>query len=135
MPALGETLRVEGLADLQRAFYVADRSLSRELKTGLREVAEPVKTGAEILALARIRRMDARWYRMRVGATRHTVYVAPKERGRLTKRDKRRYARPNLGGLLMDRAMLPALQANEPKIAKRMEDLLTDVSMFWQKAA
>ena len=129
MPAVGETLRVEGLAELQRAFAVADKSLSRELRSSLREVAEPVRADAESLAVASIPRIGVPWSRMRVGVTRRTVYVAPKERGTRFAPRKRR----NLAGLLMGRSMLPALRRNEPQIERRMEEMLDTVGREWER--
>lgn len=130
MPATGETLRVEGLAEMQRAFRVADRSLSRELRSSLREVAEPVRSDAEHLASAAIPRIGVPWSRMRVGITRHTVYVAPRQRGARDQARKRR----NLAGLLMDRAMLPALRVNEQRIVHRLEDMLDEVGRDWERS-
>lgn len=131
MPATGETLRVEGLGDLQRAFRVADRSLARELRSELREVAEPVHVGAEARAVSSIRRIGLPWSRMRTGVTRHTVYVAPKQRGVKT-RGRQSARRPNLGGLLMNQAMLPSLRAAEPLITFEMERMLGRVGRDWE---
>lgn len=128
MPAVGETLRVEGLADLQRAFALADRKLSKELRGSLRDAAEPVRVGAETLAGSRIPRIGVPWSRMRVGVTRHSVYVAPRERGTRLQSRKRR----NLPGLLLDRAMLPALSANQTQVERRVDKLLGEVGRAWE---
>lgn len=129
MPAAGETLRVEGLAELQRAFKAADRSLSRELRGALRDVAEPVRADAEGLAVSGIPTVGLPWSRMRVGVTRHSVYVAPRQRG---SRDPRR-RRPRFAGLLLNRAMLPALQRNERRVEAAVEQMLGEVGRVWER--
>lgn len=128
MPAVGETLRVEGLADLNRAFALADAKLRREFRDELRDVAEPVRADAELLATATITRIGVPWSRMRVGITRHTVYVAPRQRGSRQFGRKRR----NLAPLLMDKAMLPALQRNEERILERTRQFLDSVGRTWE---
>lgn len=129
MPAAGETLRVEGLRDLQRAFKLADKELAKELRSTLRDTAEPVRADAERLAVAGIETIGIPWSRMRVGVTQTSVYVAPKRRG--GQRDRRR---PNLAGLLLDRAMLPALRRNEPRVVREMEQMLDRVGRRWENA-
>lgn len=128
MPAVGETLRVDGLADLQRAFALADRKLSQELRGELREAAEPVRVGAESLAAASIPRIGIPWSRMRVGVTRTSAYVAPRQRGTRLQSRKRR----NLAGLLLDRAMLPSLAANAPQVERKVDALLGEVGRAWE---
>ncbi len=130
MPATDQrTLRVRGLTEMQRAFRLADRDLSRDLRATLKDVAEPVRSDAERLAVSGIRNVGLPWSRMRVGVTSKSVYVAPKERGR---RSRRR--RPNLAGLLMDRAMSPALELNQGRIAHEVEEMLDDLFERWEHA-
>jgi hypothetical protein len=68
---------------------------------------------------------------MRVGVTRHTVYVAPKQRAG---RGGPGRGRPNLAGLLMDRAMLPALKTNAPRIELGLRSMLNEVGRDWERA-
>jgi hypothetical protein len=134
MPALDErTLRVSGLRELQRAFAVADRELSHELTGRLRKVAEPVASDAERLAVQKIRNIGNRWSAMRVGVTRSLVYVAPKQRGVKSRRN-RALRRPNLAGLLMDKAMSPALDLNQGRIVHEAENLLDEIGRDWERA-
>jgi hypothetical protein len=129
MPAASErTVRVEGLRDLQRAFALADRELSRRLRSSLREAAEPVRADAERLATSEISRIGVPWSRMRVGVTQKSVYVAPRQRG------ARRNRRPNLAGLLLERSMLPALDANQPQVVRTVEKVLDQVANLWEDA-
>lgn len=126
MPAVA----VEGLRDLQRAFRVADETLHRELKDELREVAEPVRSEAERLAVSGIRHITLPWAQMRVGVTTTSVYIAPKRRGsRLPTRK-----RPNFAGLLLRRAMLPALEHNEREVEAGVGRLLDKVGLDWERA-
>lgn len=121
---------VEGLRDLQRAFKVADETLARELTKSLKELAEPVRADAEKLAVIGIRRITLPWATMRVGVTRSSVYIVPRKRG--TRLPQRR--RPNLKDLLLDRAMIPALEHNEERVLDGMEDLLDTVGLNWERA-
>src|SRR5262245_45001915 len=109
--AAQRTLAVENLRETMRAFRRADKTLNREMRAGLRDVAEPVRSSAEHLAVTGIPRIGIPWSRMRVGVTQSFVYVAPRERGRAS-RTNPRIRRPNLKTLLLDRAMEPALERN-----------------------
>lgn len=111
-------VRIRGLAELQRDLKRISKDLGKELKDELRVVAEPVRMGAERLAVQNISHIGSAWSGMRIGMTARTVYVAPKRRRRGGS------PRPNLGGLLMDRAMQPALDENEDKIVARVEFML-----------
>lgn len=129
MPAVGETLRVEGLADLQRAFKAADARMHLDLRNRLADVAEPVRADAERMAVAGIPRIGLPWSRMRVGITTNSVYVAPKRRGSRIPSRKR----PNLAGLLLRRSMEPALKENEERVERGFERLLDDVADTWER--
>lgn len=131
MPAVGETLRVEGLRELQRALKVADKTLERELRSSLREVAEPVRADAERLAVSGIPRVGLPWSRMRVGVTSTAVYVAPRQRGARGDGSRKR---PNLAGLLLGRAMEPALKQNAPAVEREMDRMLGTVGRAWERA-
>jgi hypothetical protein len=112
---------------MSAAFAKADRELRLGYRRSLRDVAEPVRLDAEGLAANSITRIGPRWYRMRTGVTRNLIYVAPRQRGVKTRGlDPRR--RPNLGNLLMDRAMEPALNQNEERIVDGAERLLDRVA-------
>lgn len=130
MPAVGGTVEVRGLRELQRAFQVADRDAGLELRKTFRAAAEPVRVDAERLALTGIRHIGMSWSRMRVGITTSTVYVAPRERG-LQGRRNPRLKRPNLAGLLLDRSMEPALAANREKIIGEVEQALGVIANRW----
>jgi hypothetical protein len=127
MPAT-EGVRVEGLRELQRAFQLAGKEEIKELRAALRQAAEPVRFDAEAYAASRIRNIGFAWSRMRVGVTRSLVYAAPRQRGA---RGNLRHKRPNLAGLLMERALLPALETNREQIVENVDDMLEDVARLW----
>lgn len=128
MPA-SQTVRVEGLADLQRAFKLASREEAKGLRASLRESAEPVRSEAERLATSGIPRIGLPWSRMRVGVTLNYVYVAPKQRGSRFAERKRR----NIAGLLADRAMLPALEHHKADVVSNIDQMLAEVGRQWER--
>lgn len=126
MPAVSG-IRVEGLRELQRAFALADKATRSKLRVSLRHVAEPVRAAAESLAVQAIPRGKIPWSSMRVGVTRSSVYVAPKQRRRVGT------PRPNFAAILME-PMQAALDANQEGIADDFDDVLTDVANLWERA-
>lgn len=122
------TVRIEGLRELQRAFRAADRALARELRTALKEAGEPVRVAAEELAQSEIRNIGPRWWRMRLGVTARGVYIAP-----ATRRSTRR-SNPKFGGLLIQRAMVPAKERHQEDVVGRIEKVLDVVGSTWATA-
>lgn len=122
---MADAVRVTGLADLNRAL----RRTSKEVRVGIRKelrgVAEPVRSESEVLATARIRNIgpptrEASWSRMRIGVLTDVVYVAPKQRGsRGGPRSRRKFA-----GLLMVRAMQPALEHHAADAEREVDEML-----------
>lgn len=129
MPIQQRTLVVEGLADLQRAWAVADKETSRELREALKDAAEPVRRDAQLLALHTIDRMTIPWAAMKVGVTRRMVYVAPKHRGTRN----RNLRRPKFADLLARRAMQPALDHNVGRVNAGVQKALDDVGRKWER--
>ena len=117
-------VRVRGLKELTRAFKAISKDLSKELNAELREAADPVKQEGEHLALTRIRNMprSPEWAGMRIwiSKARGVVFMVPAARGRRL----RGSSRPNLADLLMERAMEPALAANQGEVVDRVDRLL-----------
>jgi hypothetical protein len=114
-------VRVSGLRELQIGLKKADAELGRNLRTTLKAVAEPVRLDAERLAVSQIRNMTPRWAMMRTGGTNNVIYVAPKSHRR------RGSPRPNLAMLLVDRALDPALDHNEPVVVAGIELMLDNL--------
>jgi len=122
-------LAVSGLRELRTAFAVAGTGIAKDLDAGLKSAAEPVKAEAQTLAVSRIRRMHIHrsgipWDRMRIGITRHTVYVAPVNR-------RGRYRRRNLFDLLMERSLQPALDENVSRVEAEVQDVVRDMGRAW----
>lgn len=117
MPGAGE-IRVQGLRELTSAFGRMSVQLKRDLAGELAVAAEPVRSRATDLAQTEIRNIGDRWSQMRVGVTTSLVYVAPKARRR------RGSPRPNLAGLLMNRAMQPALDEKAPEVVGLLDAMI-----------
>jgi hypothetical protein len=129
MPAL-QGIHVEGLPEMQRAFRKLAKDLSKQLRSTLKEAAEPVRAEAETRASRDISQIGDRWSRMRTGVTTHLVYVAPRSRGRNPNPALRR---PNMASLLMDRAMAPALKAHSAQIERDIGHMLDGLFQQWEK--
>ena len=121
-------IEVKGFREMRRNLRNADKDLDKGLRKSLRAAAEPVRRDAEALTDRQITNIGPVWGRMRIGVTQQEVYVAPRQRGR---RGKLR--RPNLAGLLMDRAMQPALDRHESDIEKEIGDMLDGLVRRWAR--
>jgi hypothetical protein len=110
------TVVVRGYRELDRAFADISKDLRKEERKQLREVAEPVRALAESMAAGNISNIGAYWSRMRLGVTSKVVYVAPKSR-----KTGRGSPRPNLAGLLLNQAMIPALNSQSDRIMNDYE--------------
>lgn len=117
---MAEVIRVKGLYELQRAFRAAGGDLSKDLRRELRILATPVRVEAQALASREIRNIGRNWEGMRTGVSARVVYVAPKMRGTSVAARKR----PNLAPLLLDRAMVPALERNRELVVVGIEQML-----------
>lgn len=128
MPIQQRTLVLKGYTDLQKAWAVADKETSKELRAALRDAAEPVQADAQALAFHTIDNMTLSWSRMKIGVTRRSVYVAPKQRETRVKSRKR----PKLADLLAARAMQPALNRNIHKVEAQVDQALATVGRKWE---
>jgi hypothetical protein len=119
-----------GFRELNLAYKEAERDVRLRWRANLRQVAEPVRRDAERLAFSSIRRMPGspRWSRMRVGISQRVVYIAPRQRG-FKGRGRHPSKRPNLGDLLMNRAMQPALERNEEQMFRNVERLMDRIAV------
>lgn len=108
-------IKVEGLRELDRALRELDPLIQKELRLALRAASEPVRVRAAALGLDRIsgmkRAVNSAWWTMRLGGGAF-VYVAP------ASRNKGGSPRPNLAGLLMQKAMRPGLEEGEPAVVE-----------------
>jgi hypothetical protein len=126
------TVRVEGLRELERAFRRVDKEETKLLRKELKAAAIPVKAAAEGKAVTQIRRMhrSPRWAVMRVGYAKNLVYMVPKQKGVRGRGPKRR---PNLPDLLLDRAMIPAVNENATETERRVQRVLDTVGRQWER--
>ncbi len=115
------TVRVQGLRELDRALNAYAKDAQKGMRKDLRVVAEPVRAMAEQLAVGNISNIGAAWSRMRIGVTSRAVYVAPKSR------NAGGSPRRNVGTLLMERAMQPALDRNTDEVIRGMEHILDTI--------
>jgi hypothetical protein len=115
---VSEHIRIRGQAELEAAFLQVRREVLAEIKPVLKEIGGEVAKDAQSRAGTEIRNIGSRWERMRVGVTMKGVYVAP------TSKRRGGSPRPNLAGLLMDRAMQPALDAKQDAAYARLDELV-----------
>jgi hypothetical protein len=128
MPVSGDTIRVQGLRQMNAAFQKIDKDTAKRVNAGLKHAAEPVKTDAERLAFVDIKRGRIPWWGMRIGVTKAFVYVAPKQRNK--RRGDPRFKRPNLAQKLLD-AELGGLRQNASKVEANVERTMTDLANEW----
>ena len=118
-------LRVQGLRELEQAFARFGAAEKKMLAGVLASAAEPVRERAQELASHNITNIGPRWEQMKVGVTTKLVYVAPRARRR------RGSPRPNLAGLLMDKAMQPALDEKAPEVESLLDVALGELGDEW----
>jgi hypothetical protein len=125
-------VELKGLRELNRLLAATDKQAKRELNRGLRKAANPIKEDAQQFAESGIRRIGPKWGKMRVGVTQSLVYVAPKERGVKTRGpDPRR--RPKFANLMEERAMDPALRANEHEVERQVDEAFEKIAHQWNR--
>lgn len=116
---------VRGIETLNKAFTFAGERMRKELPLFLKQAARPVERGAEANAAAIGAGRSAvgpgqDWSQMRIGANRHSVYVAPQARStRIASRK-----RPRFGLRLLRRAMEPALESQRATVGKNIDALV-----------
>lgn len=125
-------IKVQGLRELERAFRKTDKEEAKLLRKSLKETALPVKRAAEGKALAKIRNMgrSRKWATMRLGVSKSVVYMVPRQKGTHGRGPLRR---PNLKDLLLDRAMIPALEEHEGEVIRGVERVLDTAGARWEK--
>jgi hypothetical protein len=112
------SLRVKGDKELERAFLELRREVLTELRPAMRKIGEGVRTLAEQKAGADIANIGSQWGRMRIGVTTRMFYVAPRSRNHGGSK------RPNLAGLLMQKAMVPAADEKRTEMVAAVDALV-----------
>lgn len=113
---MASAVRVEGLRELNRALRTVSAGVRRDLRGQLRTAAEPARSEAQSLAFSQISNIGPVWGRMKIGVTTSAVYIAP------ATRRQGGSPRPNLGGLLLRQAMIPAADDKQQEIRERLDD-------------
>jgi predicted house-cleaning NTP pyrophosphatase (Maf/HAM1 superfamily) len=135
MPGSERAIRIEGLVELRRAFKVAGVGMEKDLDDALKSGGEVVRTAAESKAVSEISRIRPPWSSMRVGITRHTVYVAPvargRKRGRAGAESRRREEDLRFARMLRTEAMDPALDENIERVTREVKDAVRDMARAW----
>jgi len=119
-------VRVDGYRELMRSFALISDGLRKDLRGQLAEATSPAKDRAQRLAGSQIRNMLSPtalvdWWKMRLGVTTTAVYLAPGQRR------SGGSPRPNLGPLLMNEAMFPAVEQTMPEIRMRLDGWLDEL--------
>lgn len=129
-----EGIRLEGLRELTLGFQHVSKDVSKKFRAELREVGEGVRALAESKAESDIPHIGATWARgsfggagapwarMRLGVTSSMVYIVPRSRRRGGS------PRPNLAGLLLNRAMTPAADELREATVVKVEGMLERIT-------
>lgn len=126
-------IEIENFPALARAFASVSKETGRTLRRELRDLAEPIAASATQFASADIsgiaRQKTEHWEEMRVGVARgfSLVYVAPRHRGIKGRGDDPR-RRPKFADTLRDKAMTPAVEANEAGLVAGAESVVDEVT-------
>jgi hypothetical protein len=116
-------VRVTGLRELVRACDASAKEIKRGVRSKLKHAGEVVRVEAEHRAPSEIRNIGPTWGRFRVGMTTSYVYVAPKQRrhGGTPRR--------NLADLLLNRVMVPALEAKTNEVERSIEEAIDEIAV------
>jgi hypothetical protein len=115
---MNSTVRVRGLRELQSAFRKADKALAKDLRDELKEVGRIVQEEAT-RRFTPIDPRSAAGYKVRV---RGKGVAVEQSKGRTTG------LHPQFGVLQMQTALIPALDAKEGEVVRRLEDMLDRIA-------
>lgn len=128
-------IRVEGLADFQRAIRVANKEVARDVRTAIEQAGEPIRQRASELVRSEISGMARSrlpWWTIRAGVERNTIgYIVPQRRGVKTS-GRERYRRPNLAPLIAAQENI-AFDQNIGRVVDEFEDALAEVAKAWAR--
>ena len=127
------TVVVKGVREISRSFGRVSKEFPKHIRKRLMEAAEPVRSGAEILAGTQVRNLGQGdpWTQMRTGGGVKVVYISAKQRGRTSRHNQRR-RRPNMKPILL-RAMESSGQQHEAEVRSKVETLLQDALGDWNR--
>ena len=131
-----QAVRVEGLAELVKAFGVASREMGGDIRTAIEQAGEPIRQDASQLALSQIsgmQRSRIAWWNMRTGVYRGTIgYVAPVQRG-VKSRGRDRLRRPRLADRIAAESLEPALERNRDRVFREFDDAVGEMTKAWAR--
>ena len=94
-----------------------EKDVAKELRKELRTAVDPIRAAAEDRA-GSIGNVGPRWARMKAGVTLRGAYIAP------ASKRAGGSPRPNLAGLFLDRAMVPAVNEGAGEVAEKVDAML-----------
>lgn len=120
-----------GLPEISRAFSVFSVQFPKNLRKSLKWAAEPVRARAETRAGQQVRNLGIGdpWTGMRTGGGTKIVYIAPKQRGLASKKNKR-LRRPNIKPHIL-RGMETALFEEQHAVTARLNTVLAQDVKRW----
>lgn len=122
----GSSIVVEGLRDVTRAVERSDGELDDWLRGGLNDIAEAVAVDVRS-AYSVYSGIGAEHVKAKVTRPGNAIVAQTLRRGRDLNR-----RRPNFGGLMMRKAFLPALHANEATVEASWLRLSSDLEQVWR---
>lgn len=117
------SVRIEGLRELNRALSKINRDVGGEVQDALKRAGEPVRSTAESYAFGGIRNIGNVWGAMRLGSTMRSVYIAP------ATRNGGGSARPSFGTLLLETAMIPAVERGQTGVLREVENAFDSLAL------
>ena len=123
MAPRGQTLRVKGYREFLRAAAQAPKDTRKEVRAAFREVGEIVRADAA-------QRMEDLSPKTAAGfrtSVRQKGVAVQQRLGKTTGK------RPDWGGIQMNDALLPALDAKEDEVVKAMDDALDRVADHFER--
>lgn len=134
---MAELIEIENFPALAKALADTGPAVRKALRKGLVELAQPIARDATRFAIENIsgigREKTSHWEDMRVGVARgfSLVYVAPRQRG-VKGRGDLPGRRPGFADTLRDRAMAPAVDANEESLIAGADGIVNAVTgRYW----
>jgi hypothetical protein len=123
MAARDQTLIVSGYREFLKATQHADPNIRKFVRAAFKDVGEVVRVDAQ-RRFSRYSSVSAAGYRVRV-----------RQRGVAVEQSLRRTTgrRPDWGGKQMRDALLPALESNEGRVERRMEQAIDEVADHFQR--
>ncbi len=120
--------RVDGLRELLRVTDALPKDVKREVRSELRQVAEPVRDAATALFLSRVS-SDTRKTRYGISVRKAgTISVEQRKKGTSHRLSAKR---PKFTDLVMERSLSPAVERNEGEVLAGFNRVLDHLERKW----